>query len=84
MPTMEQVIRPFQGESVGPEPYVPPGGESNAPALVQVGLTGGTKIFPGNFQYTCTTKLGAVHTEAPSSSQTIQKVIANPSALPGG
>ena len=80
MPTMEQIIKPFEGESVGPEAYVPPGGEHATPALVQVGLIGGTQIFTGDFSFTSTTKLGAVHKEASSNSQTIKDVIANPSA----
>jgi len=78
MPTMEQIIRPFQGEGVGPEAYVPPGGEPSVPAKVEVGLIGGTKTFTGDFNCTITTKLGAVHKEASSNSQTIQGVIANP------
>ena len=80
MPTMEQIIKPFQGDTIGPEAYVPPGGEPSVPALVQIGLTGGTLTFPGDFSYTCNTKLGAVHKEASSNSKTIQNVIANPSA----
>lgn len=80
MPTMEQIIKPFQDETVGPEAYVPPGGEPSTPALVQIGLTGGTQTFTGDFSYTSNTKLGAVHKEASSNSKTIQNVIANPSA----
>jgi hypothetical protein len=80
MPTMEQIIKPFQGETVGPEAYVPPGTTAVPPALVQVGLIGGTQTFNGDFSFTQSTKLGAVHKEAPSNSQTIQNVIANPSA----
>jgi hypothetical protein len=77
---MEQIIKPFQGENVGPEAYVPPSGEHATPALVQVGLTGGTQIFTGDFSFTETSKLGAVHTEASSNSETIKRVIANPNA----
>lgn len=84
MSTMEQVIRPFQGDTVGPEAYVPPGGEPSVPALVQVGLKGGNLTFTGDFNYTRTTKLGAVHAEASSNSQVIQDVIANPAKVPGG
>ena len=80
MPTMEQIIQPFQGEGVGPEAYVPPGGEHATPALVQVGMTGGGQTFTGDFSYTSSTKLGAVHKEASSNSQTIQGVIADPSS----
>ena len=80
MPTMEQIIRPFQGDPIGPEAYAPPGGEHATPAKVEVGLKGGTLTFPGDFSYTCNTKLGAVHKEASSNSQVIQNVIANPSA----
>jgi hypothetical protein len=78
MTTMEQIIRPFQGEDVGPEAYVPPGTTDVAPALVQVGLTGGTQTFTGDFNFQQTTKLGAVHSEGSSNSQVIQQVIANP------
>ena len=78
MPTMEQIIQPFQGEGVGPEAYVQPGTTSVPPVLVQVGMTGGTQTFTGDFSYTCNTKLGAVHKEAPSNSQIIQDVIAKP------
>ena len=80
MPTMEQIIKPFQGDSVGPEAYVPPGGEPSVPAKVEVGMKGGTQTFPGDFSYTSNTKLGAVHKEASSNSQTIQGVIADPSS----
>ena len=78
MPTMEQIIKPFQGEGVGPEAYIPPSGEPSVPARVQVGLIGGTQTFSGDFSYTCNTKIGAVHSEASSNSATIQKVIADP------
>jgi hypothetical protein len=77
---MEQVIRPFQDEGVGPEAYVPPGGESNVPAKVEVGMKGGTLTFPGDFSCTVSTKLGAVHKEKSSNSQTIQDVIADPTS----
>lgn len=79
MPTMEQIIQPFQGEDVGPVPYVQPGQEGVAPAPVQIGLIGGTQTFTGDLTYQQSTKLGAVHTEGPSNSQVIQDVIANPS-----
>ena len=78
MPTMEQIIQPFQGETVGPDAYAPPGGEAAAPALVQVGLTGGTQTFNGDYSFTRSTKVGAVHSEASSGSETIQGVIADP------
>ena len=80
MPTMEQIIRPFQSEDVTGMPYVPPGGETSAPATAHAGEIGGTQTFTGDFSYTCNTKLGAVHKEASSNSETIQNVIANPSA----
>lgn len=83
MSTMEQIIKPFQGEGVGPEAYVPPGATAVPPALVQVGMVGGTQTFTGDFSYTCNTKLGAVHKEASSNSQIIQDVIANPSGSQG-
>lgn len=79
MPTMEQIVQPFQGGNVGPTEYQQPGQEGVAPALVQIGLVGGTQTFTGDFNYQQSTKIGAVHKEAPSSSQAIQKVIANPS-----
>jgi hypothetical protein len=79
MPTMEQIIQPFQGESVGPEAYVQPGQEGVAPALVQIGLIGGTQTFTGDLTFQQSTKLGAVHKEASSQSGVIQQVIANPS-----
>jgi len=78
MGRMEQIIRPFQNEDVGPEAYVPPGTTDVAPALVQIGLTGGTQTFSGDFSFQQSTKLGAVHSEGSSNSQVIQKVIANP------
>jgi hypothetical protein len=80
---MEQIIKPFQGESVGPEAYVPPGTTAVPPAKVEVGLIGGTQTFTGDFSYTCNTKLGAVHKEASSNSAIIQDVIANPSGQKG-
>ena len=83
MPTMEQIIKPFQDERVGPEAYVPPGGEHATPAKVEVGMKGGTLTFPGDFSFTRNTKLGAVHKEASSNSQIIQDVIANPSGKQG-
>jgi hypothetical protein len=79
---MEQIVQPFQGRDVGPEPYGPLTGQPNVPALVKIGLTGGTQTFTGNFSYTQTNKLGAVHTEAPSSSGVIQHVIENPQSKP--
>jgi hypothetical protein len=82
MPTMEQIIQPFQGEVVGPEAYIPPGGEHATPALVQVGMKGGTLTFTGDFSFTRNTKVGAVHSEKSSNSQVIQDVIANPAKLP--
>jgi hypothetical protein len=75
---MEQIIKPFQGESVGPEAYVPPGGEHATPAKVEVGMKGGTQSFSGDMSCTVSTKLGAVHSEASSNSKTIQDVIAKP------
>ena len=75
MPAMEQIIQPFQGEQVGPDPYIPPGGEASVPAIVSIGLTGGTQTFNGDLSFQMSTKLGAVHKEAPSDSQTIQAVI---------
>ena len=78
MPTMEQNIQPFQGDSVGPTPYVPPGGEPSVPAIVSIGLTGGTQTFNGDLSFTRSTKVGAVHSEASSGSETIQGVIADP------
>ena len=83
MATKEQIIKQYQSEVVGPEAYIPPGGEPSVPARVQVGLIGGTQTFTGNFSFTRTTKLGAVHKEASSNSQIIQDVIANPSKSPG-
>ena len=81
MPTLEQIIRPFQnGADVTGMPYVPPGGETNAPATAHAGEIGGTLTFPGDFSFVQTTKIGAVHKEASSNSQTIQNVIANPAA----
>ena len=78
MPTMEQIIQPFQGETVGPEPYVPSGGEHATPAIVKIGLTGGTQTFSGDSSLQVSTKIGAVHAEGASSSGAIQNVIANP------
>lgn len=78
MPTMEQIIQPFQGDGVGPREYEQPGQSATPPVLVKVGLAGKPKVFPGSYSYTCATKLGAVHSEAPSNSKTIQGVIANP------
>jgi hypothetical protein len=78
MPTMEQVIQPFQGQEVGPEAYAPPGGEASVPALVQVGLVGGTTTFTGDYNFQQTTKFGAIHKESSSNSHAIQQVIANP------
>ena len=78
MPTMEQIVQPFQGSQVGPDAYVQPGQVGVPPALVKVGLTGGTQTFNGDFSYQVSTKLGAVHKEASSNSSVIQNVIANP------
>ncbi len=80
MPTMEQAIRPFQDQTVGPDAYVPPGTTDVPPALVQVGMIGGTQTFTGKLSYQMSTKLGAVHKESSSNSQSIQDVIANPAA----
>lgn len=78
MPTMEQIIQPFQGDTVGPEAYVPPGTVGVRPALVQIGLKGSGQTFTGDFSFQQATKLGAVHTESSSNSNVIQGVIANP------
>ena len=80
MPTMEQIIRPFQGEDVSGIAYVPPGGNSQPPVNVHAGLVGGTQTFTGDISYTRTTKVGAVHKEKPSNSQVIKDVIASPSS----
>ena len=66
MPTMEQVIQPFQGQEVGPEAYAPPGGEAS------------TTTFTGDYNFQQTTKFGAIHKESSSNSHAIQQVIANP------
>ena len=78
MPAMEQIIQPFQGQSVGPDAYVPPGTTDVPPAIVAIGMVGGTQTFTGKLSYQQSTKLGAVHKESSSNSQTIQNVIANP------
>jgi hypothetical protein len=79
MPVMEQIIQPFQGQTVGPDAYVPPGTTDTPPALVAIGMTGGTQTFSGKLSFQMSTKIGAVHKEASSNSKTIQGVLANPS-----
>ena len=80
MGTMEQIVRPFQGEDVGPTPYVQPGQAGVPPALVQVGMKGGTQTFNGDFSFVQATKIGAVHKETAPTSNVIQQTIANASS----
>jgi len=63
MPQMEQIIRPFLEQEVGPTPYAPTSGQDDKPAIVKIGLKGGTKTFTGDFTYQLSTKIGAVHAE---------------------
>jgi hypothetical protein len=74
---MEQIVQPFQGGGVGPEAYVQPGAAAAPPITFSVGLIGGTQTFNGDFSYTATTKMGAVHKESASNSGVIQNTIAN-------
>lgn len=75
MGIIEQIIRPFVDVDVTPTPYVQPGTVGVPPAIVQVGMQGGTQIFTGDASYTRATKLGAVHAETAPSSETIQKTL---------
>jgi len=75
MPQMEQIIRPFVDQEVGPTPYKPTSGQDDKPAIVKVGLKGGTKTFTGDYVYQQATKLGAVHSESSPSSGAIQNVM---------
>lgn len=76
MPGMEQIVRPFQDQDVGPTPYVPPGGAPDVPARVLVGMVGGTQTFTGKFSFTAATRIGAAHTETAPQSEALQKSLA--------
>ena len=75
----ESTINPFVHEDVTPTPFQQPGVVGVPPVRVTVGLKGGTKTFNTSYSFSRSTKLGAVHSESPSSSGTIQKNLANAS-----
>ena len=75
----ESTINSFVHEDVTPTPFQQPGVVGVPPVRVTVGLKGGTKTFNTSYSFSRSTKLGAVHSERPSSSGTIQQNLANAS-----
>lgn len=74
---IEPIVRPFTTDDVSPVEYVQPGTVGVPPAIVKIGMRGGTTIFNGSFSFQATMRLGAVHKEGSPTSQTIQETIAN-------
>lgn len=70
--SLEQVVRPYQGEDVTPVRVTTPGVAGAAPVRLSIGLRGGTKIFAYSGSGTVSTKMGEVHKESAPNSAALQ------------
>lgn len=62
--TLETVIRPFVGEQVAPQRFIPTGGNASSPPVqLTIGLVGGSKTFSFSNSSTLSSYMAAVHTE---------------------
>ena len=75
----ESTVNPFVHEDVTPTPFEKPGSVGVPPVRTSVGLKGGTKTFNTSYSFSRSTKLGSVHSESPSTSNTIQQNLATAS-----
>lgn len=66
MAGLEPIIRPFVGDTVGPQPFHPGNSQSAPPVRLAIGLTGGSKTFAYSSSSTLTSYMAAVHTEQAS------------------
>jgi hypothetical protein len=67
MAGLEQVIRPFVGQTSAPTPFHPAGATSAPMVRLAVGLVGGNKTFGWSHSTTLSSYMAAVHTEKASN-----------------
>lgn len=67
MSGLEPIIRPFMGDQVTPQRFIPDSGNSAPPVRLAVGIVGGTKTFSFSNSTNLSSYMASVHTEKPSN-----------------
>lgn len=67
MAGLEPIIRPFVGNSVGPQRFIPGAAASAPPVRMSVGIIGGSRTFSFSSSSSLSSYMAAVHTEKPST-----------------
>jgi hypothetical protein len=64
--TLETIIRPYVGEGVGPQRFIPGQAASSPPVRLSIGIVGGSKTFSFSNSSSLSSYMAAVHTEKAS------------------